>query len=132
MNVKQFVMLLTAQSIISAAASGQKNPYRKCSEIPCIYCNDGTAVSVQAHGRAQCTFRGIKKHNRLGHSESFGSELICCESPDLNPYDSEHISIVEAYVAEHGGIDIQTTMEKAVKTAQFVIAQSLQYEDDDL
>lgn len=131
MNVKQFVMLLTAQSIISAAASGQKNPYRKCSQIPCIYCNDGTAISVQAHGKAQCTFRGIK-HNRLGRSETFGSELLCCEAPIVNPYDSEDISIVEAHVAEHGGIDIQTTMEKAVKTAQFVIAQSLQYEEDDL
>ena len=130
MNVKQFVMLLTAQSIISAAASGQKNPYRKCSEIPCIYCNDGTAISVQAHGKAQCTFRGIK-HNRLGRSETFGSELLCCESPALNPYDSEDLPIIEAFVATHGGIDIQTTMEKAVKTAQFVIAQSLQYEEDD-
>lgn len=131
MNVKQFVMLLTAQSIISTAR-WSKNPYKNCGEIPCIYCKDGTAVSVQAHGRAQCTFRGIKKHNRLGHSESFGSELLCCEAPIVNPYDSEDISIVEAYVAEHGGIDIQTTMEKAVKTALFVIAQSLQYEEDDL
>lgn len=131
MNVKQFVMLLTAQSIISTARSGQKNPYRKCSEIPCIYCNDGTAISVQAHGKAQCTFRGIK-HNRLGRSETFGSELLCCESPVINPYDSEDLPIIEAFVAANGGIDIQTTMEKAVKTAEFVIAQSLQYEEDDL
>ena len=42
------------------------------------------------------------------------------------------LPIIEAFVATHGGIDIQTTMEKAVKTAQFVIAQSLQYEEDDL
>ena len=131
MNVKQFVMLLTAQSIISAAASGQKNPYRKCSQIPCIYLKDGIAISVQAHGKAQCTFRGIK-HNRLGRSETFGSELLCCESPVLNPYDSEDLSIIEAFVATHGGIDIQTTVEKAVKTAQFVIAQNQQYEEDDL
>ena len=131
MNVKQFVMLLTAQSIISTATSGQKNPYRKCSQIPCIYLKDGIAISVQAHGKAQCTFRGIK-HNRLGRSETFGSELLCCESPALNPYDSEDLPIIEAFVATHGGIDIQTTMEKAVKTAQFVIAQSLQYEEDDL
>lgn len=50
----------------------------------------------------------------------------------VNPYDSEDLPVIEAFVATHSGIDIQTTMEKAVKTAQVVIAQSLQYEEDDL
>ena len=107
----------------------KKNSYRKCSQIPCIYLKDGIAISVQAHGKAQCTFRGIK-HNRLGRSETFGSELLCCESPVLNPYDSEDLPIIEAFVATHGSIDIQTTMEKTVKTAQFMIFQSLQYDED--
>lgn len=118
MTVEQFVMLLTAQSIISTANSGQKDPYKYCSPIHRIYCNDGTSLSVQAHGGVHCAFLNIERDS-IGYSKEFGTKLTRCEtdSPDLNKYGSDSIEDIEKYVESHGGIDIQTTMEKAVKHA---------------
>lgn len=117
-TVEQFVMLLTAQSIISATANGDENPYLYCSSIHRIYCNDGTGLSVQAHGRVHCAFLNIERDS-IGYSKEFGTKLTRCEtdSPDLNQYGSDSIEDIEKYVESHGGIDIQTTMEKAVKYA---------------
>lgn len=124
MSVKQFVMILTAQSIISAKYAGAKDPYNCCA-IHRIYCNDGYDISVQAHAGVHCSFRGVERDG-LGYSKTFGSKLLRCEtdSVELNQYCSDSIKDIEECVKRHGGIDFQATMEHAVQTAQRVIENS--------
>lgn len=127
MSVEQFVMILTAQSIISAKYAGAKDPYNCCT-IHRIYCNDGYDISVQAHAGVHCSFRGVERDG-LGYSKSFGSKLLRCEtdSVELNQYCSDSIKDIEKCVERHGGIDFQTTMEHAIQTAQRVIENSRRF-----
>ena len=124
MSVEQFVMILTAQSIISAKYAGAKVPYNCCA-ICRIYCNDGYDISVQAHAGVYCSFRDVER-DILGCSKTFGSKLLRCEtdSVELHQYCSDSIEDVEECVKRHGGIDFQATMEHAVQTAQRVIEYS--------
>lgn len=121
MSVEQFVMILTAQSIISAEYAGAKDPYN-CCPIHRIYCNDGYDISVQAHARVHCSFRDVER-DHLGYSKTFGSKLRRCEtdSVELDQYCSDSIEDIEECVERHGGIDFQTTMEHAIQTAQRII-----------
>ena len=127
MSVKQFVMILTAQSIISAGYAGVKDPYN-CCPIHRIYCNDGYDISVQAHAGAHCSFRGVER-DHLGYSKTFGSKLLRCEtnSVELHQYCSDSIKHIEECIERHGGIDFQTTMEHAIQTAQRIIEDSRRF-----
>lgn len=127
MSVEQFVMILTAQSIISAGFAGAKDPYNCCT-IHRIYCNDGYNISVQAHAGVHCSFRGVERDG-LGYSKTFGSKLLRCEtdSVELNQYCSDSIKDIEKCVERHGGIDFRTTMEHAIQTAQRVIENSRRF-----
>lgn len=127
MSVEQFVMILTAQAIISAKFAGAKDPYNCCT-IHRIYCNDGYDISVQAHAGVHCSFRGVERDG-LGYSKSFGSKLLRCEtdSVELNQYCSDSIKDIEKCVEHHGGIDFQTTMEHAIQIAQRVIENSRRF-----
>ena len=127
MSVEQFVMILTAQSIISAEYAGAEDPYNCCA-IRRIYCNDGYDISVQAHAGVHCSFRDVER-DHLGYSKTFGSKLLRCEtdSAELNQYCSDSIEDVEECVERHGGIDFQTTMEHAIQAAQRVIENSRRF-----
>lgn len=127
MSVEQFVMILTAQSIISAKYAGAEDPYNCCT-IHRIYCNDGYDISVQAHAGVHCSFRGVERDG-LGYSKTFGSKLLRCEtdSVELNQYCSDRIKDIEECVERHGGIDFQTTMEHAIQIAQRVIENSRRF-----
>ena len=124
MSVEQFVMILTAQSIISAEHAGAKDPY-DCCPIRRIYCKDGYDISVQAHAGVYCAFSDVER-DILGCSKTFGSKLLRCEtdSVELHQYCSDSIEDIEECVKRHGGIDFQATMEHAVQTAQRVIESS--------
>lgn len=127
MSVEQFVMILTAQSIISAKYAGAEDPYN-CCPIHRIYCNDGYDIYVQAHAGAHCSFRDVERDG-LGYSKTFGSKLLRCEtdSVELNQYCSDSIKDIEECVERHGGIDFQTTMEHAIQTAQRFIENSRRF-----
>lgn len=127
MSVEQFVMILTAQSIISAEYAGAEDPYNCCA-IRRIYCNDGYDISVQAHAGVHCSFRDVER-DYLGYSKTFGSKLLRCEtdSVELNQYCSDSIEDIEECVERHGGIDFQTTMEHAIQAAQRVIENSRRF-----
>ena len=127
MSVAQFVMILTAQSIISAKYAGAEDPYN-CCPIHRIYCNDGYDISVQAHAGVHCSFRGVERDG-LGYSKTFGSKLLRCEtdSVELNQYCSDRIKDIEECVERHGGIDFQTTMEHAIQIAQRIIENSRRF-----
>jgi hypothetical protein len=62
-TVKQFVMLLTSQSIVCAASAHTpeqiSNPYQYASPIMRIICADGKELSVQAHGGCHVRFKDI-------------------------------------------------------------------------
>lgn len=118
MTVKQFVMLLTSQSILSThrAISNQSNSYRYACPIHHIICMDGKRISVQAHGGVHARFENVPC-DVIGYSETFGKELLACETncEDLNEYGSNTIEEIEAYVESHGGIDIEATVAAGVK-----------------
>ena len=124
-TVKQFVMLLTSQSIVSAASKMTPDkafvvsPY-SCSLIARIYCADGTSISVQAHAGAHCKFSDIDCEGPfLWYASTFGKNLVMAEtdSADLNQYGIDNIEDIEKYVESHGGIDIEVTTSHAVEIA---------------
>ena len=124
-TVKQYVMLLTSQSIVCAASAhtpGQiSNPYKYASPIMKIVCADGTELSVQAHGGCHIKFKVVPTENwSLSlYATTFGRELIKCETDceELDQYGIDSIEDIENYVASHGGIDIETTTSKAIERA---------------
>lgn len=124
-TVKQYVMLLTSQSIVSSASShvpGQiSNPYKYCSPIMRIVCADGEELSVQAHGGCHVKFADVPQEDWLFalYAPTFGRELSMCETDceELDQYGIDDINDIEAYVAKHGGIDIEATTSKAIECA---------------
>ena len=114
-TVKQFVMLLTSQSIVSAASHmtpkiSSTNPYKCATPIMRIYCADGESLSVQAHGGCHVIFEDI--HPKSGI-------LAMCETDceELDQYGIDDIEDIEKYVESHGGIDIEATTSHAVEIA---------------
>ena len=124
-TVKQYVMLLTSQSIVCAASAhtpGQiSNPYLYASPIMRIVCTDGEELSVQAHGGCHVKFKDVpvEKECFSWYSPTFGRELAMCETDceKLYQYGIDDINDIEAYVAKHGGIDIEATTSKAIECA---------------
>lgn len=125
-TVKQYVMLLTSQSIVSAASHMTpetlcSNPYKYATPIMRIYCADGESLSVQAHGGCHVRFDDVKPTDitYLFYSPTFGKKLSMCETDceELNQYGIDDIDDIEAYVAKHGGIDIEATTSKAIECA---------------
>ena len=125
-TVKQFVMLLTSQSIVSSAShmtpkTSNSNPYRRTTPIMRIYCADGDSLSVQAHGGCHVRFADVNPRNGIysSYSPTFGKELAMCETDceELDQYGINNIDEIEEYVQKHGGIDIERTTAKAIDTA---------------
>ena len=125
-TVKQFVMLLTSQSIASAASSmtpdmSVVNPYKAATPIMRIYCADGESLSVQAHGGCHVRFADVNPRNGIysSYSPTLGKELEMCETDceELDQYGINNIDEIEEYVQKHGGIDIERTTAKAIDTA---------------
>lgn len=121
-TVKQYVMLLTSQSIVCAASAhtpGQiSNPYKYTSPIMRIVCADGEELSVQAHGGCHAKFADVPS-DILSYASNFGRELIACETDcvELDQFGIDDIDDIEAYVAKHGGIDVEATTSKAIQCA---------------
>ena len=124
-TVKQYVMLLTAEHIVTAASRMTPHgtlgasPY-SCSPIARIYCADGTSISVQAHAGAHCKFSDIKSEGPFSlYASTFGKELVMAETDceELDQYGIDDIEDIEKYVESHGGIDFEATTSHAVETA---------------
>ncbi len=58
MTVEQYVMLMTAWSIIN---NKERDSYKYAGAIPHIICKDGYKISVQCHGGVHCKFEGISQ-----------------------------------------------------------------------
>ena len=124
-TVKQYVMLLTSQSIVCAASAhtpGQiSNPYKYASPIMRIVCSDGEELSVQAHGGCHVKFADVPKEHWSfsSYASTFGRELTMCETDceELDQYGIDDIEDIEKYVESHGGIDFEATTSHAVETA---------------
>ena len=124
-TVKQYVVLLTSQSIVSTASrmipDRWSNPYKSASPIMRIVCTDGTELSVQAHGGCHVKFMDVPADSDMfsQYAPTFGRELAMCETDceELDQYGIDDIDDIEAYVAKHGGIDIEATTSKAVELA---------------
>ena len=124
-TVKQFVMLLTSQSIVSAAShmtpkTSSTNPYKCATPIMRIYCADGESLSVQAHGGCHVRFADVDCKGPFSwYASTFGKELIMAETDceELDQYGIDDIEDIEKYVESHGGIDIEATTSHAVETA---------------
>ena len=125
-TVKQFVMLLTSQSIVSAAShmtpkTSSTNPYKCATPIMRIYCSDGESLSVQAHGGCHVRFEDINPESGIFsyYSPKFGRKLAMCETDceELDQYGIDDIEDIEKYVESHGGIDIEATTSHAVEIA---------------
>ena len=124
-TVKQYVMLLTAEHIVTAASRMTpdtvlySSPY-SCSPIARIYCVDGTSISVQAHAGSHCKFADVDCKGPFSwYASTFGKELIMAETDceELDQYGIDDIEDIEKYVESHGGIDIEATTSHAVETA---------------
>lgn len=125
-TVKQFVMLLTSQSIVSVASRmtpkiASNDPYKAAAPIMRIYCADGKSLSVQAHGECHVRFEDIKPEPSMFsyYSPKFGRKLVMCETDceELDRYGIDDIEDIEKYVESHGGIDIEATTSNAIETA---------------
>ena len=124
-TVKQFVMLLTSQSIVSAAShmtpkTSVINPYKAATPIMRIYCADGESLSVQAHGGCHVRFKNIDCEGPFSwYASTFGKDLAMCETDceELDQYGIDDIEDIEKYVESHGGIDIEATTFHAIETA---------------
>ena len=124
-TVKQYVMLLTAEHIVTAASrmtpdrAFGSSPY-SCSPIARIYCADGTSISVQAHSGAHCKFADVESGGPFSlYPKTFGKDLVMAETDceELDQYGIDDIEDIEKYVESHGGIDIETTTSHAVEQA---------------
>lgn len=124
-TVKQYVMLLTAEHIVTAASrmtpdtAFGSSPY-SCSPIARIYCADGTSISVQAHAGSHCRFADVPGEEGLSwYTSTFGKDLIAAETDceELDQYGIDDIEDIEKYVESHGGIDIEATTSHAVENA---------------
>ena len=125
-TVKQFVMLLTSQAIVTTSdrmtpdrAFG-RTPYN-CGPIVHIICADSTEISVQCHSGCHAVFSDIASAaTGCGiYSDTFGKELAACETdcPELDQYGIDDIEDIEKCVASHGGIDIEATTSNAIRLA---------------
>lgn len=116
MTVKQYVMLMTAQSIINSKEG--KDSYIYAGAIPHIICKDGYEISVQCHGGVHCEFENVPPRAGI-YSSSFGEKLLRAETDceDLHQYGIDTIEDIEKYVESHGGIDIDKTVNNIVRTA---------------
>jgi hypothetical protein len=124
-TVKQYVMLLTAEHIVTAASrmtpdrAFGSSPY-SCSPIARIYCADGTSISVQAHAGSHCRFADVPGQEGLSwYPSTFGKDLVMAETDceELDQYGIDDIEDIEKYVESHGGIDIEATTSHAVENA---------------
>lgn len=124
-TVKQYVMLLTAEHIVTAASrmtpdtAFGSSPY-SCSPIARIYCADGTSISVQAHAGSHCRFADVPREEGLSrYASTFGKDLVMAETDceKLDQYGIDDIEDIEKYVESHGGIDFEATTSHAVETA---------------
>ena len=125
-TVKQFVMLLTSQAIVTTStrmtpdrAFGQ-TPYN-CGPIVHIICADSTEISVQCHAGCHTVFSDLASAaTGCGiYSDTFGKELVACETncEELDQYGIDNIEDIEKCVASHGGIDIEATTSNAIRLA---------------
>lgn len=125
-TVKQFVMLLTSQAIVTTSSrmtpdrAFGRTPYQ-CGPIVHIICADSTEISVQCHARCHAIFSDIASAaTGYGiYSDTFGRELAAAETDceDLDQYGIDNIEDIENYVASHGGIDIEATTKRAIEEA---------------
>lgn len=125
-TVKQFVMLLTSQAIVTTSSRMTPNrafgltPYN-CGPIVHIICADSTEISVQCHSGCHAVFSDIASAaTGYGiYSYTFGKELAACETDctELDQYGIDDIEDIEKCVASHGGIDIEATTSHAVENA---------------
>ena len=124
-TVKQYVMLLTAEHIVTAASrmtpdrAFGASPY-SCSPIARIYCADGTSISVQAHAGSHCRFADVPGQEGLPwYASTFGKNLVMAETDceELDQYGIDNIEDIEKYVESQGGIDFEATTFHAVETA---------------
>lgn len=126
MTVKQFVMLLTSQSIISTyqAMTYLKDSYKYAAPIHHIICKDGKELSVQTNGGVHARFKDIPYN--AGYSETFGKDLLACETDceDLDQYGMNTIEEIEAYVESHGGINIEATTAAGVDSAISILERT--------
>lgn len=127
MTVKQFVMLLTAHSIIVSSKNGNRMPYKYFTPIPHIVTKDGYTLSVQAHGGVHAIFKDVPTGSCLKYPKTFGKELLACETNcvELNQYGIDKIEDIEAFVNSHGGIDIEATMEPIINKAVAIAQKSI-------
>lgn len=123
-TVKQFVMLLTSQAIVTTSSRMDRilglTPYN-CGPIVHIICADSTEISVQCHAGCHAVFSDIAS-SATGcgiYSDTFGKELAACETDceELDQYGINDIEDIENYVASHGGIDIEATTSNAIRVA---------------
>ena len=125
-TVKQFVMLLTSQAIVTTSSrmtpdkAFGRTPYQ-CGPIVHIICADSTEISVQCHAGCHAVFSDIASAaTGYGiYSDTFGRELAAAETDceDLDQYGIDKIEDIEKYVESHGGIDIEATTSHAVENA---------------
>ena len=78
-TVKQFVMLLTSQAILTTSYRMKPNrasgltPYN-CGAIVHIICADSTEISVQCHAGVHAKFEGVEQTFIGGYASTFGKE----------------------------------------------------------
>ncbi len=115
MTVEQYVMLMTAWSVIKTKEG--KNSYRYAGPIPHIICKDGYIISVQCHGGAHCEFEKVPQEG--WYSTSFGKKLLKAETncAELNAYGINTIDDIEKFVESHGGIDLDETVRIITESA---------------
>lgn len=124
-TVKQFVMLLTSQAIVTTSdRMTPDNPFGgtpyNCGPIVHIICSDGKEISVQCHAGAHTKFSDIDSEGPFSlYASTFGKELAMCETDceELDQYGIDNIEDIEKYVESHGGIDIEATTSNAIEIA---------------
>lgn len=89
--------------------------------IPRIYCKDGFNVSVQVHHGAYCASEnGIQQFGLQWKDVEWGYPSNPLTDEKYNPEDSSGesvgayvpIEIMDELIEQHGGIDINTTLNK--------------------
>lgn len=125
-NLLFTMLMLNIDGVRGAKYQPYANAYQiNVRAVPRIYANDGFNISIQCHPFNYCstengyrTFGKELKDVEWGFPSEEISTAYNPEDPDntKNSVGSCNINLLEQLIKEHGGIDYQTTFEKAYNT----------------
>lgn len=122
MTVKQFlnfckcIQFDTMQQQSSYPCNATHLFKKTCIKNPRLVCIDGTSISIQNHQYVHCAYKGVKPQSGMYATTcNLDPIMVETDSLELDQYGIDDIEDVQKVVNNHGGIDIDATINKMWK-----------------